>query len=119
MELTLRTNRLAIVSLVTGLIGLVTLGITSYPVLFPGSPGSFPDSTSLMGIMDVSRSLRDLCTILSLLTGILALREIRKKGGTEKGKGFAWVGVIIGAGWILVRVVVAIFFILALLFAGL
>jgi hypothetical protein len=46
--------------------------------------------------------------------GILALLEIKKKGGMEKGKLFAWVGIILGAAWILFRVGIALFFILAL-----
>ncbi len=114
-----KTNRLAIVSFVSGLIGLLSLGLTLFPVLFPPSPGNLPEPASPINIiMDLSRSVRDLSTIVSLLTGILALREIKKKGRLEKGKGLAWAGIILGAGWILFRLVVAIFFILALIFSG-
>ena len=115
MEMTVKTNRWAIVSFVSGLIAFLILGA----LLLAGvtaSPGDLPEPTSPINtILDVSRSALDLCTILSLLTGILALREIRKKGGMEKGKKLAWVGITLGAG---PRVMVAIYFIVSLLFSG-
>ena len=117
MENPVKTNRLAIVSFASGLIGLISLGIILLPVLFLASPGDLPEFTGPVSIlMDVSRSLSDLATILAFITGILALRDIKKKVGMEKGKTLAWVGIIVGAGWILFRVVVALIFILALFF---
>jgi hypothetical protein len=116
MELTLQTNRLAIASFVSGLIAMPGLLATFVVLLYPGylpEPGS-PFNT----FMDLSRSVRDLGTIAALVTGVLALREIRKKGGTEKSKILAWAGIILGGGWTLFRVAVAIFFILALVFSG-
>ena len=119
MEISVKTNRLAIVSFVSGLIGLFSLGLTLFPVLFPPSPENLPEPTSPINIfMDLSRSVRDLGALVALLTGILALREIKRNAGTEKGKILAWVGIILGGGWILFRVLVAIFFILALIFSG-
>lgn len=115
MEIAVKTNRLAIVSFVSGLIAFLILGA----LLLVGvivSPGDLPEPTSPINtIMGVARSALDLCTILSLLTGILALRDIRKKGGMEKGKTLAWVGITLGAG---PRVLVAAYFIVALLFSG-
>ena len=110
MELTVKPtiNRLAIFSFVCGLIALPTV-VTFVVLLYRGSipePGSLIET-----FMNLSRS------ILALVTGILALREIKKKGGMEKGKTLAWVGIIIGAAWLLFRVGIAIFFILALLFS--
>jgi hypothetical protein len=64
--------------------------------------------------MNQLRSALDLFTFLSLLIGILALRDIRKKGGTEKGKTLAWAGIILGAG---PSVLVAIYFIAGMLFS--
>jgi len=117
MENPVKTNRLAIVSFASGLIGLISLGIILLPVLFLASPGDLPEFTGPVSIlMDASRSLSDLATILAFITGILALRDIKKKVGMEKGKTLAWVGIIVGAGWILFRVVVALIFILALFF---
>jgi hypothetical protein len=114
MEFSVKTNRLAILSFVSGLISLLSLGVTF--VLFPASPGNFPEPGSpFNSFLDVSRSVRDLATIVSLVTGILALREIRKKGGMEKGKALAWAGIILGAGW---RLLVAIYYTSALMFSG-
>ena len=92
MEMTVKTNRWAIVSFVSGLISFLSWGI----ILFPS-------------IMGLSRSLGNLATIVSMVTGLLALRGIRKKGGMEKGKTLAWVGIALGAGW---QVLIIAFFIL-------
>jgi len=118
MELTLKpkTNRLAIVSFVSGLIALPA--VVTFVVLLYG--GTIPEPGSLSDIfMNLSRSIRDLATILALVTGIFALREIKKKGGMEKGKTLAWVGIIIGGAWLLFRVLIALFFIVASAIFGL
>jgi hypothetical protein len=115
MENSIKTNRLAIVIFVSGLISLLSFGITLIPLLFPASLGNFPEPGSPINrFLDVSRSVGDLATIVSLVTGILALREIRKKGAMEKGKTLAWVGMALGAGW---RVLIAVYFILGMLFS--
>jgi membrane protease YdiL (CAAX protease family) len=110
MEIVIKTNRLAIVGVVSGLIAFLILGtlLTAFRGIFP-EPGSPIDT-----IMNQLRAALDLFTFLSLLIGILALRDIRKKGGTEKGKTLAWAGIILGAG---PRVLIAGYFILALLFS--
>ena len=114
MEITVKTNRWAIVSFVSGLIAFLSIGA----LLLIGvttSPGNFPAPGSpINSFLDVSRSAGNLATIVSLVTGILALREIRKNGGMEKGKMVAWAGIILGGG---PRVLVAAYFILALLFS--
>jgi hypothetical protein len=80
MKTTVKTNRLAIASFVSGLIAFLSLGLTLYPVLFPPTPGNLPEPASAFSIfMDLSRSVRDLSTIVSLITGILVFREIKKK----------------------------------------
>ena len=111
MENTIRTNRWAIVSFISGLIAFLILGA----LLLQGVTafqGPWPDPAS--PIMDAVRSGLDLCTFLSLLTGILALRDIRRKGGLEKGKTLAWVGISLGVGG---RLLIAAFFILGMLFS--
>jgi len=114
MEITVKTNRWAIVSFVSGLIAFLSLGA----LLLVGvttSPGNFPAPGSpINSFLDVSRSAGNLATIVSLVTGILALREIRKNGGMEKGKTLAWVGMALGAG---PRLLIAVYFIVALLFS--
>lgn len=117
MENTVKTNRLAIVSSVSGLITLLSLS-AFFPLFFSATPGNWPGPASPAGIlMNVARSLLDPGALVALLMGILALRDIKKKAGTEKGKTFAWIGIVIGGGWFLFRVLVAIYFILGMLFS--
>jgi len=63
--------------------------------------------------MDLSVSLRNFCALTALVTGILGLREIKQKEVTEKGKTLAWVGIVLGAGWILFGLLIGIIFLLA------
>ena len=121
MEITVKTNRLAIASFVSGLLALLlTFGLLLVRMsLFVSPDGTFlePTNPTLNAIEFwtpwVSR-VGSIATIGAILMGILALLEIKKKGGREKGKIFAWVGIILGAAWILFRVAIALFFILAL-----
>ena len=123
MELPIKTNRLAIVSFVSGMIALLfTFGLFFVRMSFYTSlEGSFlePTDPALTRIEVwsawVSR-LGSLATFGAILTGFLALLEIKKKSGMEKGKILASGGIIFGASWILFRVAVAAFFILALFF---
>lgn len=118
METTIKTNRLAIASFASGLLGLFALSPLLFLLIFPPSPGNLPEESSPINILlTFSRSIGNLSTLVSLVTGILALREIRRKGGTEKGRLFAWIGILIGGGWILFRVLIALYFILGMLFS--
>ena len=113
MEKPVKTNRLAIVSFVSGLISLLSFGISF--VVISESAGNLPEPGSpIYSFLDLSRSTGNLATFVSLVTGILALRTIRKKDGMEQGKTLAWIGMALGAGW---RVLVAIYFILGMLFS--
>ena len=111
------TNRLAIISFVSGLIALLSLGLywALFSIAYPSSPGYSSESTNraFLTIMDLSVSLRNLCAFTALVTGILGLREIKKKGEIGKGKILAWVGIVLGAGWILFGLLVGITFLLA------
>ena len=117
MECSGKTNRLAIVSFVSGLIALLSLGFywALFSIAFPSSPGYSPEPTNsaIITSMDLSVSLRNLCALIALVTGILGLREIKKQAGTEKGKTLAWVGIVLGAGWILFGLLIGITFLLA------
>ena len=112
-----KTNRLAIISFGIGVV--VPLSLLLYWVLYiaayPPSPGYEPESENriLPAIMDLSVSVRNLCAPGALITGILALIEIKKKGGVEKGRLFAWTGIALGAGWIIFGVLVGVTFLLA------
>ena len=111
MENPVKTNRWAIVCFVSGLISFLSFfGIILFPPLFSAFSGNFPEPGSpINNIMDVSRSVRNPATIVSMVTGLLALRGIRKKGGMEKGKTLAWVGIALGVGW---QVLIIAFFII-------
>jgi hypothetical protein len=60
--------------------------------------------------LDLSASVQFLCAPVAVVTGILALREIKKKGGTEKGKILAWIGILLGAGYLLFGLLIFIIF---------
>lgn len=108
MDRTGKTNRLAIVSFISGLVALLSISLIF--ILY----NLLESSDSIITITDgIIMPLRNLSVVVALLTGFLALREIKKKGGTEKGKILAWVGIVIGAGWILFGLIVGFMFLLS------
>jgi glucose uptake protein GlcU len=108
MESSIKTNRLAIVSFASGLIAILSIGLIF--VLY----SSQETAGIIISITDgIIMPLRNLCVVVALVTGILALRQIKKKDGTEKGKLLAWVGIVLGAGWIIFGLLVGITFLLA------
>ena len=108
MQSSVKTNRLAIVSFASGLIAIIGIIIIFVIYRTPETAGS------IISITDgVIMPLRNLSVGVALLTGILALREIKKKEGTEKGKILAWFGIVLGAGWILFGLLVGLTFSLA------
>ena len=113
MENSVKTNRLAIVSFVSGLIALFSLGLywVLFTIAFPSSPE--PMNRAIITIMDLSVSVRNLCAPAAIITGILGLREIKKKDGAEKGKILSWVGIVLGVGWVIFGFLVGITFLLA------
>jgi hypothetical protein len=48
-----------------------------------------------------------------LVTGVLGLLDIKKKDGAERGKGFAWVGIVVSGAWIIFGLLVGLFFLSA------
>jgi hypothetical protein len=103
-----KINRLAIVSFVSGLVALLSISLIFilYNVL--------EISGSIITITDgIIMPLRNLSVVVALLTGILALREIKKADRAEKGVILAWVGIVIGAGWILFGLLVGLMFLLS------
>ncbi len=113
MENTVKTNRLALISFICGLIALLSLGL--YYVLFGKAYGTATGNinTVLLSIMDLTVPVRNVFSSAAVITGILALVEIKKKEGAEKGKLLAWVGILLGAVWFLVRIVVGLVFLLS------
>jgi hypothetical protein len=106
-----KNNRLALVSFICGLIALLSLGL--YWLL---QALAFPSSSEVMGnrfilpIMDITVSVRNLCAITALVTGLIAINQIKKAGLKEKGRAFAWIGIVMGAGWILFGLLVGALF---------
>lgn len=72
-----------------------------------------PADRAINAVMELTVPLRKLCALIALVTGILGLTEIKKKDGIEKGKTLAWVGIVLGVGWILFGLLVGITFFLA------
>ena len=107
MESSVKINHLATVSFVSGLTLITLLSFGRYWLVFPASPGY---SDTIRTILDYSVTVQYLCALLALLTGILALRAIKKKAGTEKGKIFAWVGILTGAGYAFFGLLVFVIF---------
>jgi hypothetical protein len=109
MESSIKTNRLAIVSFVSGLMALIIIVFIFVVYNSQETAGGI-----IISIIDgIIMPLRNLCVAVVLLTGILALREIKKKDGTEKGKILAWFGIVLGAGWILFGLLVGLTFLLS------
>jgi signal transduction histidine kinase len=113
MTRTVRTNRLAIISFVSGLLALLCIaGIGAVFRLAPTNDNLI--ATLVDGILIPARNLS---VLVALVTGILALRQIRRKEGAAKGKTLAWLGIAISIGWIVFFILVVLAFFL-LLFAS-
>jgi hypothetical protein len=109
MDGSIKTNRLAIVSFASGLIAILSIGLIFALYNLQETTGGI-----IISITDgIIMPLRNLCVIVALVTGILALRQIKKKGGTEKGKILAWIGIVLSAGWIIFGLIVGMTFLLA------
>ena len=102
------THRLSIISFICGLVALISIGIVfaSYNLTEPTQGLLFITDGILMPIRNIS-------VVVALVTGIIALRDINKKGHTEKGKGLAWAGIVISTGIILSGVLVSVVFLLS------
>ena len=103
-----KTNRLSIISFISGLIALLSTGgiFAFYNLMDPAGSILFVTDGLLM-------PLRNISVVVALVTGILALRDLHKKGYTEKGKMLAWVGILMGAAWIIMSVFVGLVFVLS------
>jgi len=108
MENSNKTNQLAIISFVSGMIALICI------VLIFAFYNSAETAGSISNITDgIIMPVRNLCVIVTLLTGILAVKDIKKTGGTKKEKILSWFGIVVGAGWILFGLIVGLTFLLA------
>lgn len=110
-------NRLAIISFVSGLIVLISLGLYRifFLLAYPSSAGNSaePINRFFLTLMDLTVPVRNLSAAAAILLGIVALREIKKKSTMQKGKLLAWSGIVCGSSWILIGVLVGATFLLA------
>ena len=108
MESSNKTNRLAFVCFVSGIIALICIVLTF--VLY----NSAESAGGIISITDgIIIPVRNLCVAVTLLTGFLALKDIKKTGGTMKDKILSWFGIVVSTGWILLGLFVGITFLLA------
>ena len=108
MESFNKTNHLPIISFVSGMIALICI------VLIFAFYNSSETAGRISNITDgIIIPIRNLCVIVTLLTGILAVKGSKKTGGTKKGRILSWFGIVVGAGWILFGLIVGLTFLLA------
>jgi len=108
MNAEIKTNRLAMISFISGLTGLL-LGLIIFAIYNLTDPAD-----QILFIIDgVLITGRNLLVLAALVTGILALMDLKKKGQAEKGKFFAWAGIVLGAGWLVLGILVGLIFLIS------
>ncbi len=107
MEKTVKINHMAIISFVSG---LIVIALLDFGMVWQSFPVSLTYTNTIRAIMRLSVSVQYLYGPVALLTGILALKQIQKKDGVEKGKRFAWIGIVLGVDYILFGLLVFIIF---------
>ena len=106
-----KTNVLAIVSFSSGLLALLSTALLLW--LFRLQP--VPNDMTIVITDALLIPLRNLGMIAAVASGILALREIGRKEGAEKGKLLAWSGIALGTVWIVVMILVGLAFLWGML----
>lgn len=110
-----RNNRWAIVSVALAIIGVVSLGagmllLMAYP---PSEGHASPFFSAAAGPILLVSIVVLFTGPASLFSGIVALRQIKRRKGEEKGNVLAWIGVVFGgmymAIWVL-AIISMIFF---------
>jgi hypothetical protein len=114
MQTSKRLNRMALISFIFGLVALFSLGLywALQTLFFPNQTVEFANRV-ILPIMDGSTTVRKFCALTALVSGIIALNQIKKAGQFEKGKLFAWIGIVLGSSWILFGIAVGFIFSLA------
>ena len=117
MENKLKVNSLAIVSFISGIIVLFSLGLYyALSQIFLRNLDLF--SLEILNrvplvLMELSVPFRNIFAPLAVVTGVFGLREIKKNPQTQKGKSLAWIGMLFGGGWIILGILVSITYLLA------
>lgn len=110
------TNRLAIISLVLGAIGLIVTPLSAVVFLKVIIP--WLDGEEALGLLIVLEAGRVLASLAAIICGHVARRQIRKADGREEGKGIALAGLICGYLWVLAPLALALFILLVLIWMG-
>lgn len=105
-----RTNQLAIVSIVSGLVAMSGTGM----LLLLTGVGSWSTTPLGVTIVQLTVGVAPACALLACISGMIALGRI-KSGTGEKGKDRARAGIMPGAGWFFLMALIAAAFILLLL----
>jgi hypothetical protein len=105
MENNTKTNKLAIISFICGLIALISIGS-----IFAGYNMTEPTPAILFITDGILMPIRNISVVAALIIGIFALRDLKKKDRSEKGKWLAWAGIIMGGAWIIFGVFVGLLF---------
>ncbi len=117
MKQTVKTNTFALISFCCGLLVLVSLVLYWFlylvPVRLPPRIPMVVIDRLHQEIMDFSVTIRNYSALVAVITAILAFGEIKKKDGAEKGRFFAWIGLILGIVWIIIGVFISGVFMLA------
>ena len=103
-------NPLSIISLISGLTGFL-IGVLLYLIY------SFIQLTNGMLFFTdgILIPIRNISMLAAIITGIIALWQIKKNRHTQKGKGFAWAGIILGAAWLLFGLCTGLVFLISVL----
>jgi hypothetical protein len=106
MSVRVRNNRWAIVSVALTIIGVVGLGAGMLlQMAYPPSEGhASPFFSAAAGPILLASTLALLTGPFSLFSGIVALRQIKRSKGEEKGNVLAWIGVVFGGMYIAIWV---------------
>lgn len=90
-----KNSRLAKVTFIFGLIGIVILALSFIVPALIG-PLTFPDSMAFIAIIGIAVLLGLMLALVSVITGIISLVMLRKSKGMLKGKGWAISGLVMG-----------------------
>ena len=109
-----KNSRLAKVTFIFGLIGIVIMALSFIAPALIG-PLTFPDSMAFIAIIGIAVLLGLLLALVSVITGIIALMKIGRSDGMLKGRAWALSGLLMGlvplllfAGFIIYSIVMAV-----------
>jgi hypothetical protein len=103
-----KTNLLSILSFACGLTALISIGI-----IFGAYNWMEPTQAILFITDGILIPIRNISVLVALVTGILSLRDLKKKGPSEKGKWLAWAGIILAGAWLIFGASVGLLFLLS------